>query len=145
MKMTCHSRFLESDYKYLSCCLWKLQRVLMDLCLVVVTIPISVPSSPHAPRPTSPMPHHLIIVDTDIVFHLPNSRLYHNQRHANIPVSSATTLMCSSSWTMEAVDVATMFTCALFPTHRICIVYTCESFSLLLTMLISFYLLWIIS
>ena len=78
-------------------------------------------------RPTSPMPHSLIIVDTDVVFPLPNSRLYHNQRNANIPVSSATTFMCSSSWSMkefdQAVDVATMFTCTLFPPHRICIVY----------------------
>ena len=75
--------------------------MLMDLCLVVVTILILVPSSPNAPRPTSPMPHHFIIVDTDVVFHLPNSRLYHNQRNANISVSSATTLMCSSSWSRE--------------------------------------------
>ena len=43
----------------------------------------------------------------------------------------------------QAVDVATMFTCTLFPPHRICI--ACESFSLLMTMLISFYLLWIMS
>ena len=96
---------------------------LMDLCLVVVTILICVPSSPNAPRATSPTPHHLIIVDTDVVFSLPNSRLYHRQRNANIPVSSATTLMCSSSWSMidfdQAFDVATMFTCTLFPPYRI--------------------------
>ena len=73
----------------------------MDLCLVVVTILIHVPLSPNAPMPTSPMPHHLIIVDTDVVLPLPNSRLYHNQRNANIPVSSATTLMGSSSWSMK--------------------------------------------
>ena len=90
------------------------------------------------------MTHHLIIVDTDVVFHLPNSRLYHNQRNANIPVSSATTLMCSSSWSMEdLIDVATMFSLhvgpILFPPplHLHCIR---ESFSLLMTMLISFYL-----
>ena len=70
----------------------------MDLCLFVLTILIFVPSSPNAPRATSTMPHHLIIVDTDVVFPLPNSRLYHNQRNANIPVSSATPLMCSYSW-----------------------------------------------
>ena len=74
---------------------------LVDLCLVVVTILISVPSSPNASRPTSPMPRNLIIVDTDVVFPLPNSRLYHKQRNANIPVSPATTLMCSSSWSMK--------------------------------------------
>ena len=73
--------------------------MLMDLCLVVVTILISVPSSPNAPRPTSPMPHHFIIVDTD-VFPLPNSRVYPNQRNASIPVSSAKILMRSSSWSM---------------------------------------------
>ena len=56
---------------------------------------------PNAPRPTSQMPHHFIIVDTGVVFPLSNSRLYHVQRNANIPVSSATTLMCSSSWSME--------------------------------------------
>ena len=47
------------------------------------------------------MTRHLIIVDTDVVLYLPNSRLYHNQRNANITVSSATTFMCSSSWSME--------------------------------------------
>ncbi len=74
----------------------------MDLCLVVVTILISVPASPNAPgRHHHAMPHHLIILDTDVVFPLPNSRLYHNQRNANIPVSSATTSMCSSSWSMK--------------------------------------------
>ena len=36
-----------------------------------------------------------------VVFPLPNSRLYHNQRNANIPVALATTLMCSSSWSMK--------------------------------------------
>ena len=40
---------------------------------------------PKRPQPTSPMPHHLIIVDTDIVFPSPNSRRYYNQRNANIP------------------------------------------------------------
>ena len=44
--------------------------MLMDLCLVVVTILISVPSSPNAPRPTSPMPHHLIIVDIYIYIYI---------------------------------------------------------------------------
>ena len=102
--------------------------MLMNLCLVVVTILISVPSSPNAPRPTSPMPHHLIIVDTDVVFPLPNSRLYHNQRKANIPVSSATTLMCSSSCSMKDLIKPLMgqpclHVCTLFPPHRICIVY----------------------
>ena len=44
----------------------------------------------------------------------------------------------------KATDVATMFTCTLFSPHRICIVYTwVMSFSLSMTMLISFYLLWI--
>ena len=75
--------------------------MLMDLCLVVVTILISVPSSQNAFRPTSPMPHNLIIVDPDVVLPLPNSRLYHNQRNANIPMSSATSLMCSSSWSIQ--------------------------------------------
>ena len=75
--------------------------MMMNLCLVVVTILISVTSSPNAPRPTSPMPHHLIIVDTDAVFPLPNSRLYHNQRNANIDVSSVTTFMFSSSWSIK--------------------------------------------
>ena len=70
-----------------------------------------------------------IIVDTDVVFHLPNSRLYHNQRNANIPVSSATTLMCSSSWSMENLIKPLMWQpClhvgpTLFPPHCICIVY----------------------
>ena len=47
----------------------------------------------------------------------------------------------------QVVDVATMFTCTLFPSHRIRIVYTriFESLSLPMTMLISFDLLWIIS
>ena len=45
----------------------------MDLCIVVVAILVSVPSSPSAPRPMSPMPHHLIIVDRDVLFPLPNS------------------------------------------------------------------------
>ena len=112
-------------------------RVMMYLYLIVVTILISDPWSPNAHRPTSRMPHNLIIVYTDVVFPLPNSRLYHNQRNSNIPVSSATTLMCSSSWSMED-----LISCTLFPHHRICIVYMCESFSLLMTMLISFYLLW---
>ena len=46
----------------------------------------------------------------------------------------------------QAVCVATMFTCTLFPPppHLHCI-YIRESFSLLMTMLISFYFLWIIS
>ena len=40
----------------------------MDLCLVVVTILISVPSSPNAPgRRHRALPHQLIIVDTDVV------------------------------------------------------------------------------
>ena len=73
--------------------------------------------------------HHLIIVDTDVVFHLPNSRLYHNQRNANITVSSATTFMCSSILVDgrfdQAVDVATMFTYRPYtvssPLHLHCI------------------------
>ena len=101
--------------------------MLMDLCLVVVTILISVSSSPNAPRPTSPMLHHLIIVHPDVVFHLPNSRLYHNQIKANMPVSSATTLIdvfivLVDGIFDQAVDVATMFTCTLFVVHHFMIV-----------------------
>ena len=116
--------------------------MLMDLCLVVVTILISVPSSPNAPRPTSPMPHHLIVVDTDVVFPLPNSRLYHNQRDANIPVSSSTTLMCSSYWSMKYLIKPLMWQPCLhvhcfLPTAFALYIILCESFSLLMTMLLT--------
>ena len=52
----------------------------MDVCPVVVTVLMSVTLSPNAPKPTSPMPHNVIIVDAYLVFALPNSGLYHNQR-----------------------------------------------------------------
>ena len=93
---------------------------------------------PKRPRPTSPMHHqsHWIIVATYVVFLLPNSRLYHNQRNLNTPV------LVDERFD-QAVDVATMFTCTLFSPHRICSVYraytVCESVSLLMTMLISMY------
>ena len=77
--MTCHNRFIESGYYYLPCCLYELWIVLMALPPVVVTLLMSVPFSPCPLRSTSPMPHHFIIVDTAVVFHLPNSWLYHNQ------------------------------------------------------------------
>ena len=70
------------------------------------------------------MTHHLIIVDTDVVFHLPNS----------LPVSSATTLMCSSSLSMEDLIKPLMWQpClhvgpTLFPPHCICIVYIYNMF-----------------
>ena len=73
------------------------------------------------------MPHHLIIVDTDVVFHRPNSRLYHNQRNAReynrvIGHTIDVFIILVDGRFDQAVDVATMFTCTLFPPHRICIV-----------------------
>ena len=66
MKMTCPTRFIGSVY-YI---------VLMNLCIVVKTILMSVPLSPNAPaRSTSPMNRHFIIVDIDVVLPLPNSRM----------------------------------------------------------------------
>ena len=59
---------------------------------------------------------------------MPNSRLYHHQRNANIPVSSATTLMCSSYWSMKiwsshwCGNHVYMYTVSS-PPHLHCIIY----------------------
>ena len=80
MKMTCHTRFIESVYN--------------STCHVVFTGAVESANGlvysrehntdvrsivPKAPvRSTSPMPRHFIIVDPDVAFPLPNSRLCHN-------------------------------------------------------------------
>ena len=97
------------------------------------------------------MTHHLIIVDTDVVFHSeqptvsqPEKREYNRVIGHNNYVF----IVLVDGRFDQSVDVATMFTCRPYtvssPLHLHCI-YMRESFSLLMTMLISFYLLWIIS
>ena len=120
----------------------------MDLCLVVITILISVPSSPNAPpppRPTSPMPHHLIIVGTDVVslcqtahcITTRETRIYscHRPQHWCVHRRGLWKIL-SSLWRGNHVYMYPVS----YPTH---LHYICESFSLRMTLLISFYLLWI--
>ena len=96
--------------------------MLMDLCIVVKTILMSVPLSPNAPaRPTSPMPRHFIIVDTDVVFPLPNSRLCHHQRNANTCVISHNIdvfIFLVDERLYKSVDVATIFAYMYGGLHR---------------------------
>ena len=96
------------------------------------------------------MTNHLIIVDTDVVFPFaeqptvsqPEKREYTRVIGHNIDVF----IVLVDGRFGQAVDMATMFTCRPYtvssPLHLHCIiVYIRESFSLLMTMLISFYLL----
>ena len=112
------------------------------------------PSSPNAPRPTLPMPHNLIIVDTDMLFSLCRTADCIPTRETRIHPSHRPQHWCvhrlgrwniwSSRW---CTCMATMFTYStLFPPqpHLHCI-YIRESISLLMTMLITFYFLCIIS
>ena len=112
----------------------------MDSCIVVKTILMSVPWSPNAnTRPTSPMPRHFIIIDTGVVFPLPNSRLCHNQRNANTRVIGHNIdvgIFLVVESLDQAVDVATICSYIYGGLHRfldphsICVVG--ESFSLLM-------------
>ena len=95
----------------------------MDLCLVVVTLLISVPSSINAPQAdvtnASPFDHccHtccLTFAEQPTVSQ-PEKREYTRVIGHNIDVF----IVLVDGIVDQAVYVATMFTCALFPPHRI--------------------------
>ena len=94
----------------------------MDLCIVVKTILMSVPLSQNAPaRPTSPIPRHFVIVETDVVFPLPNSRQRHNQRNANtcaINHNIGVFIFLDDERLDQAVDVATIVAYIYGGLHR---------------------------